>query len=197
MTFEKKSWTVFGSAKKNLPPSYRDEAAHIGRIAALNGIAIFCGGSHQGLFGSLFNGFTEARTTHSSDARIVSLPYRLYYLPDEDSTYDTHTVFDSLLEQQKALAAAGDHLIALPGGIGTRGEIWSAIEELRCNPDYADKHLWLMNIDGAFDALHADIRSTLQDGTTQSKDFTRVHIVDDTDALAACVIHQTQSFPII
>ena len=197
-----KPWTVYGSINENLPESYYTGAARLGDLAAAHGVDLFCG-SQRGLLGSLVEAFmdTRARLDSRRDPprvrpRITSLPYKVYFNPEQDKAYDAVEVQDTLLAQQQALAAAGQHLIALPGGIGTRAEIWSTIEELRCNPSNEGKHLWLLNIAHAFDALRADIMATLDDRTTREQDFSRVHMVDDAEQLAACVIHGTQVYPV-
>src|SRR5690606_34958212 len=143
--------------------------SRLGQLAAENGVDVFCGGSQRGLLRTLFESFMHTRnqmTEASRKAILTAFPYSAYYRSEEDDLYDMTHVQNSLKDQQQALAKAGSHLIALPGGIGTRGEIWNTIEELRCNPSYTDKHLWLLNIDRAYDGLRADIQGTLCDGTT-------------------------------
>jgi uncharacterized protein (TIGR00730 family) len=181
------TWTTFSSANNNLPQKFKDEAFKLGAFIAERHDNYCFGGMVVGLMGEVSRGVMHVKQQQNIPedykSAIISVPYHSYYDPQHDRYFQQIHVKKTLKEQQIHLNDQATHFVVLPGGIGTMSEFWHTMEELRWNESYKNKKLWLVNVDGVFDYLLAQIGAMIEQGLARKEDFSRMHVVASVEAM--------------
>lgn len=135
---------LFCSSSDNLPPVTRELAYALGKACGERGIRLVYGGGARGLMG------IAARAARDAGGEVEG--YMLEALREREgaSTAIGELRFVSTLEERKrAICAAAEAFVALPGGIGTLDEL----TEILTLDDIglADKPVCLVDADGFWD----------------------------------------------
>lgn len=173
-------WTTYSSANENLSPKFQSEAFELGKLIGENRDDYCFGGYPGGLMGQVYQGIDAVRKNQDGSEQlkssVIAVPYIKYYQPSDDHYFQHIHVTHTLKEQQDYLYHSAQHQVALPGGIGTRGEIFSALEE-------NNKVLWLVNVENCFDGFLNDRDLMLAKGTARPEEFANLHVVESVKAL--------------
>ncbi|MBR4333562.1 MAG: TIGR00730 family Rossman fold protein [Clostridia bacterium] len=170
-----KSITVFAGSAENCPEIYKQAAENLGRAIALQGRELVYGSGYSGLMGSV------ARGAKAAGGRIVGINVRRFEdyppLPGTDELL----MMETLPERKAALIDRGEACIAVPGGVGTLDELMDVYALVQAG--ILKKPLGLLNVNGYFDGLLAQLRRAHRDGFVNDRDFRRLIAVDDPETL--------------
>ena len=167
--------TVFCGSADNCPEKYKEAAVEFGRVLARQGRALVYGSGQCGLMGKTAQGAKEEK------GYVVGINVERFadYAPYPGT--DELLMLPTLPERKAALIERGDACVALPGGIGTLDELLDIYALVQAG--ILDKPLGLLNTDGYFDGLLLQLRRALKDGFVNEKDFNRLCVAEDPEAL--------------
>ena len=155
---------------------YRDTAERVGRHLANAGITMVYGGGKIGLMGAA----ADAALIHGGSV-IGVIPRRL---ADREVAHDGLTelhVVSSMHERKMLMAELSDAFIALPGGYGTLEEFWEAVTWTQLG--IHDKPCGLLNVEGFFDPMLAQIDRAVTDGFITAENRALVIADDEVERL--------------
>lgn len=137
---------VFLSANADLPESYRKAAQDLGEWIGSTGRTLVYGGSNRGLMDVI------GRATKENGGRTIGIvPQILFDKGWVADVLDVTVPTTDLTDRKVRLIAESDVLVALPGGIGTLDEVFTAIGIAAIGLDA--KPVVLYNVDGCWDSL--------------------------------------------
>jgi hypothetical protein len=157
-------------------PVYRDGAETTGRRLAAAGVTIIYGGGKIGLMGAVADAALAGGGTV-----IGVIPQRL---ADREVAHGGLTelhVVSSMHERKMLMAELADAFIALPGGYGTFEEFWEAVTWTQLG--IHRKPCGLLNLDGFFDPMLAQIDRAVTEGFISQANRSLVLADDDVDGL--------------
>lgn len=142
--------TVYLSSRNNISLAFKKATAEVADGIGRMGAALVYGGSNAGQMHTL------AATAKAAGAKIIGvIPEIFRHLADPLADRIIYT--KDLGERKTALREMGDAYVALPGGIGTLDEVMSTLAEMTVSRNF-DKKILLVNIDGVFDPLIAQLQ---------------------------------------
>lgn len=151
-----KSICVFCSSSDEIDKKYFEAAEELGRLIALRGCRLICGGGVIGLMGAM----SKSAQKHKGNVtgiipRSLARKGIMYELAEE------MIVTDDLRQRKDLMEKRADAFIALPGGFGTLEEILEIItlKQLR----YHDKPVVVINTNGFFDDLIAQLEKSYKE----------------------------------
>lgn len=137
---------VFLGSQKGRRPEYTEQARKLGHCLAKSNIGLTYGGASVGLMGEL------ARAAADAGGEVVGvIPHRLAKLEIAAEFISDLRFVDTLEERKRLMFELSDAFVALPGGVGTLEELFTAHtwNILR----YHDKPVGLLNTRGYYDNL--------------------------------------------
>jgi len=148
---------VFCGSSVGARPAYTAAARELGRTLAEKGVGIVFGGGKVGLMGVL------------ADAALVSggevigvIPEALVAREIGHSGLTKLHVVRCMHERKTLMADLAEAFIALPGGYGTFEEFFEAVTWTQLG--IHNKPCGLLNVDGYYDALLAQLQRAVADG---------------------------------
>ena len=145
---------VFCSANKNVDKAYFEATQALGMWIGKCGHSLVWGGCRLGLMETVAESFIEGSKTLSPAGRgklIGVIPEIIEEKGKSFSPVDQAIYCKSLSERKDIMINLSDVLIALPGGIGTIDEIFTAASAATIG--YTDKKVILYNISGFWNPL--------------------------------------------
>ena len=135
---------VFLGSQKGNRPEYAEQARKLGRYLANSNIGLTYGGATVGLMGELAKSATE-----SGGEVLGVIPHRLADLEIAAEFISDLRYVDTLEQRELLMFESSDAFIALPGGVGTLEEFFTAYtwNILR----YHNKPVGLLNTCGYYD----------------------------------------------
>jgi hypothetical protein len=148
---------VFCGSQSGSRPEYAEAAAELAVVLAGRGISLVFGGGHVGLMGAL------ADAGLAAGGRVVGIIPRHLMRPELAHRRLTELqVVASMHERKRAMAAASDAFVVLPGGYGTLEEMFEMVTWLQLQ--LQSKPVGILNIEGYFDPLLAFLRHAADEG---------------------------------
>jgi uncharacterized protein (TIGR00730 family) len=155
---------------------YREQAEKAGGGLARLGVTMVYGGGKIGLMGA------AADAALAAGGRVIGvIPRRL---ADREVAHGGLTelhVVSSMHERKMLMADLSDAFIALPGGYGTFEEFWEAVTWTQLG--IHQKPCGLLNVDGFFDPMLAQIDRAVAEGFISPDNRALVTADDDVDGL--------------
>jgi hypothetical protein len=152
---------VYCGSRSGTRPAYGQAAVRLGAVLAERGIELVYGGGSIGLMGQL----ADSVLAHGGTA-IGVIPQKLDDLEVGHTGLSEKIVVDSMHTRKRKMADLSDAFVALPGGYGTLEELAEVTTWTQLNDHM--KPVGLLNVEGYWDPLLAQIRRMVQD------DFVRV-----------------------
>ena len=173
----RKSITVFAGSAEHCPEVYKRAAEQLGRLIARQGRVLVYGSGDCGLMGSV------ARGAKAENGYVVGINVRRFaeYLPLPGT--DELIMLDTLPERKAALIDRGEACVALPGGVGTLDELMDVYALVQAG--ILQKPVGLLNVNGYYDGLLAQLRRANADGFLNDRDFRRLAAAADPETLLA------------
>ena len=180
-----KSITVFCGSSDDCPEAYKEAAERLGRLIARQGRQLVYGSGQCGLMGRTAKGAKEA------GGRIVGINVKRFadYVPYPGT--DEFLMMETLPDRKMELIRRGDACVALPGGVGTLDELMEVYALVQAG--ILQKPLGLLNVNGYFDGLIAQLRRAMQDGLLQEGDFRRLLSSDSEEKLLRMLDEWTEA----
>jgi uncharacterized protein (TIGR00730 family) len=142
---------VYCSASADVDPVFRSTATHLGQALAQHGFSLVYGGNKTGCMDDLATGF---RSVSPRKGKVIGVTPQLFVDKNHhDTDADELLVTPNMRERKLAMEHRADAFIALPGGLGTYEELFEQLVNRQLN--YHQKPILLLNINYAFDPLHA------------------------------------------
>ncbi len=171
----RKSITVFAGSADGCPEVYRQAAEQLGRLIARQGRELVYGSGCCGLMGC------AARGAKAENGRVVGINVRRFeeYLPLPGT--DELIMLETLPERKAALIDRGEACVALPGGVGTLDELMDVYALVQAG--ILEKPVGLLNVNGYYDGLLAQLRRANRDGFLNDRDFRHLIAAEDPETL--------------
>jgi len=148
---------VFLGSKFGNQPTYREQARKLGAHLAASKIGLVYGGASVGLMGEV------ARACIATDGEVIGvIPHRLAELEIAADFISEIKYVDTLEERERLMFNLSDGFVALPGGIGTLEEFFTAYTWNILQ--YHDKPIGLLNTCGYYDRLFELLDFQCQEG---------------------------------
>lgn len=143
---EKKAICIYGASISRIDPIYVEQAFETGRLIALSGHTLVCGGGRGGLMAAAIEGALDAE-----GSAVGVLPQ---FMIDREWQHPklTELISTSTMHVRKeTMASLSAAVIALPGGIGTLEELLEIItwRQLRLY----DGNVVILNTNGYYNPL--------------------------------------------
>jgi uncharacterized protein (TIGR00730 family) len=148
---------VFCGSKTGNNPIYEATARQVGITFAQRGIHLIYGAGDVGLMGVLADAMLAAGGTVTG-----IIPYFLRDREGGRSDLTELIQVDGMGERKKIMAKRSDAIITLPGGYGTLDELFEMLTLVQLSK--ARHPIGILNTDGFFDPLIAQIDRMLEDG---------------------------------
>ena len=167
---------VFCGSRPGSPPQFMEAARELGHLLATRGIGVVYGGASVGLMGAVADAALEAGgevfgvIPHGLSAREIAHP----------GLTELHLV-ESMHERKALMEKLSDAFIALPGGFGTFEEILEIVTWIQLG--LHRKPAGLLNLDGYYAPLLAQIQRGLSDGLIPAELSTAVVSAESPEAL--------------
>lgn len=169
---------VFLSSRLEVSPAYVSAAAEVGRWIGSTGRTLVYGGADRGLMEVL------ARAVKDSGGRVYGvMPQVLLDRGLESGQVDVAFHCADLHDRKATLLRESDVLVALPGGIGTLDEIFTALGANVVGP--GRKPVVLYNVDGCWDLLLRQLDELHRAGLASAPALSTVSVATTVDELAA------------
>lgn len=170
-----KNITVFCGSADGCPEEYKQAAENLGRAIALQGRQLVYGSGQCGLMGRAAKGAKEAGGV------IIGINVRRFsdFAPYPGT--DELLMMETLPERKLALIKRGDACVALPGGVGTLDELLEVYALVQAG--ILHKPLGLLNVNGYFDGLLAQLKRANEDGLLNDRDYRRLMVAEDGEGL--------------
>lgn len=146
---------VFLSANNDVPQAYRDAAREVGTWIGSTGRTLVFGGSNRGLMQEI------ASATKAAGGTLVGIVPQVLFDRGWNNTQLDETIRTrDLTDRKEQLVEQSDILVALPGGIGTLDEVFTAVGLSAIG--FEAKPVVIYNVEGCYDSLRkllADLNS--------------------------------------
>jgi len=178
---------VFLGSKKGLRPEYVDAAVYFGQCLARDNIGLVYGGASVGLMGEV------ARATVEAGGEVIGvIPHRIAELEiAADFIPDLHYV-DTLEEREKLMFELSDGFVAIPGGVGTLEELFTALTWNILK--YHNKPIGLLNTCGYYDKLMELLHFQSNEGFIPINWIDSLIVEEDVEALIRSVCVTSTSY---
>lgn len=148
--FRRMNIGVFCSANNQIDAAYFRAAEALGRWMAENGHTLVYGGCNLGLMEAIGRAVHDhGGTTIGVIPRVIEKTGRL------SDAVSVNIACEDLTDRKQIMMDRSDVFVALPGGIGTLDEIFTVAASHTIG--YHRKKLYLLNINGFYDALTATL----------------------------------------
>ena len=171
-----RSVTVYAASAPEAPPRLRDVARTLGDGIAARGWLLVYGGANIGLMGEV------ADAALARGGRVEGIILDTFARVAHERLHALDTVGD-MRSRKAALAHRGDAFVTLPGGFGTLEELSEILVERQLG--FHAKPLVLVNVDGFWDPLLAQIEHQIGAGLVRPAYRDLLTVVPDADAALA------------
>lgn len=152
-----KKIAVYCGSRLGNDPAFAAAARELGHAIGERGYTLVYGGGRIGLMGVV------------ADAVMASGGHTYGVMPqflvDREQAHhglDELVIVDTMQERKAKMLAAGEHFVALPGGVGTFEEIFEALSWRHLN--FTRGSVAMYNVKGCYDAAAALFQMTLDNG---------------------------------
>ncbi len=177
---------VFLGSQRGNRPEYSEQAQYLGRYLAESGIGLVYGGASVGLMGDL------ARAAMDAGGEVIGvIPHRIAELEIGAEFITDLRYVETLEERENLMFELSDGFIAIPGGVGTLEELFTAFtwNVLR----YHGKPVGLLNTDGYYDRLLELLRFQCDEGFIPAYWLGFLIVEEDVEALVGSIRSSLQS----
>lgn len=119
---DSKAITIYGASNENIDNRYKDSAYQLGRLIALSGRSLVCGGGRAGIMRAAIDGATDA-----GGKTIGVLPEFMIDRQWQHPGLSKMIVTDNMHQRKQTMAELSCAVIACPGGCGTLEELLEMI----------------------------------------------------------------------
>ena len=170
-----KAITVFSGSAENCPQAYKQAAEELGRAIARQGRTLVYGSGQCGLMGM------TARGAKEEGGYVVGINVKRFesYAPYPGT--DELLMLETLPQRKAALIDRGDACVALPGGVGTLDELMDVYALVQAG--ILEKPIGLLNVNGYFDGLLAQLERALRERFLNERDYRRLIVAGDAETL--------------
>ena len=153
---------VFLSANEDIPEPYRAAARQFGEWIGKTGRTLVFGGSNRGLMQEI------ASAAKGAGGHLVGIvPQVLFDRGWNSSLLDETVHTRDLTDRKEQLVAQSDILVALPGGIGTLDEVFTAAGFAAIG--FEAKPVVVYNVEGCYDALRELLENLSRNGLLRAR----------------------------
>ncbi len=171
-----KSICVFCGSSLGQKAIYRETAAILGKMLAMNQIELVYGGANVGIMKVL------ADSALQNGGQVTGvMPQNLIDKEVAHQSLSKFHIVQSMAERKELMVQLSDAFIALPGGFGTLDELSEILtfNQLRIT----DKPLGFLNVDGYFDALFSFIDHGVKEGFIRAEHQQNLIIADNCESI--------------
>lgn len=171
-----KSICVFCGSSLGRKPIYRETAASLGKMLAMNHIELVYGGANVGIMKVL------ADSALQNGGQVTGvMPQNLIDKEVAHQSLSKFHIVQSMAERKELMVQLSDAFIALPGGFGTLDELSEILtfNQLRIT----DKPLGFLNVDGYFDKLFSFIEHGVAEGFIRSEHQENLIIAENCESI--------------
>lgn len=149
--------TIYGASSENIALTFKEQAFEAGRLIALSGHPLVCGGGRAGLMRQAIEGAAS-----EGGVTIGVLPSFMVAKNWQHPALTYMVETDSMHTRKATMARMSQAVIACPGGVGTFEELfeiitWRQLGLYRGN-------IVILNVDGYYEPLIAMLRSAAESG---------------------------------
>jgi uncharacterized protein (TIGR00730 family) len=158
LTEKRLKWVgVYCGSRDGARPVYRQAALDLGAALARHSMGIVYGGAQQGLMGAVADGVLAG-----GQQAIGVLPKGLARAEFAHPQLTELHYVESMHERKALMEKLSDAFVALPGGFGTLDELFEILTWAQIG--LHSKPIGLLNVDGYWDPLEAQIRRGFDEG---------------------------------
>ncbi|MEE3258556.1 MAG: TIGR00730 family Rossman fold protein [Candidatus Latescibacterota bacterium] len=171
---------IYCGSRTGADPVYEETARALGTALAQRGIGLVYGGGRVGMMGTLADAALKA------GGEVIGVIPRA--LCERELAHDGLSeliVVDDMPQRKAQLVARAQALVALPGGYGTLEELAEALSWTQL--DLHAKPIFLLNIDGYFDALLDFFDRAVATDFLRSEHRSLVQVAQQVDELLAAL----------
>lgn len=171
-TTSRNAIVVYGASSEQIDPAYKEAARELGRLIALSGHPLVCGGGKAGLMKAAIDGATQVGGTTIGvlPQFMVDNQWQHPQLTEMIATPDMHS-------RKQTMASLSIAAIACPGGCGTFEELFEIITWRQLN--LYRGQVVLLNTLGYFNPLIEMLRQAVERGFMRT-DHTRLWNIAET-----------------
>jgi len=167
-----KNICVFCGSSSGKKEIYLDAASQLGKKIAENNWQLIYGGGNIGLMGAVADAVLE------SGGKVTGvIPDFLMKKEVGHENLTSLEVVDSMHTRKNRMAELADAFVAMPGGFGTLEELAEIITWVQL--DLVNKPVILLNLNGYYDNLIAQLRVMLEEGFTNQSNFNIIKIASE------------------
>jgi uncharacterized protein (TIGR00730 family) len=167
--------TVFAGSADGCPEVYKRAAEQLGRVIARQGRVLVYGSGQTGLMGM------TAKGAKDENGYVVGINVRRFESFAPYPGTDELLMLETLPERKAALIDRGDACVALPGGVGTLDELMDVYALVQAG--ILEKPVGLLNVNGYYDGLLAQLARANADGFLDAADYRRLVTAKDPETL--------------
>ncbi len=171
----RKAITVFAGSADGCPEVYKRAAEQLGRVIARQGRVLVYGSGQTGLMGM------TAKGAKDENGYVVGINVRRFESFAPYPGTDELLMLETLPERKAALIDRGDACVALPGGVGTLDELMDVYALVQAG--ILEKPVGLLNVNGYYDGLLAQLARANADGFLNDADYRRLVTAKDPETL--------------
>ena len=171
----RKAITVFAGSADGCPEVYKRAAEQLGRVIARQGRVLVYGSGQCGLMGM------TAKGAKDENGYVVGVNVRRFESFAPYPGTDELLMLETLPERKAALIDRGDACVALPGGVGTLDELMDVYALVQAG--ILEKPVGLLNVNGYYDGLLAQLARANADGFLNDADYRRLVTAGDPETL--------------
>ncbi|GAB6983027.1 LOG family protein [Prevotella dentasini] len=167
---------IYCSANNNIDPDFFAMTEELGRWIGKENHTVVFGGCNAGLMESI------ARSTQEAGGRTIGVVPQIIEQGGRRSDYaDIDIPCDNLSDRKDIMMAQADVFVALPGGIGTLDEVFTAAASATIG--YHRKRVILYNMKGFWNSLIALMDDLQQRGFIRGDYHRHIEIANSLDGL--------------
>lgn len=170
---------VYCSSRSDIGDEITRQSLKVAAAIGTWGCSLIYGGVNAGLM------HLVAKNAHDAGAEITGIVPEVFR-HRADNLCDKFVFTSGISERKEMMISLADIFIVLPGGIGTLDEWISTLSDImvreKVDP-YADKPILVLNIDGIYDFMVSQLKSTAGSVFARGKRLDRSRIFTDADAL--------------
>jgi len=148
---------VYCGSRDGAKPVYRQAAIELGKVLAKNGLGLVYGGAQSGLMGAVADGVLSGGQPVTG-----VLPRGLARAEFAHPQLTTLHLVESMHQRKAMMESLSDAFVAMPGGFGTLDELFEILTWAQVG--LHAKPVGLLNVDGYWDPLEAQIRRGFEEG---------------------------------
>lgn len=171
---------VYCGSSFGADPRFRQAARELGTWIGGSGNRLVYGGSSVGLMGEVSRGVLEA----GGEADGVEPQFFIDAGVEQHDLTNLYVV-QTMSERKAKMIELGDVFVALPGGVGTLEEISEIASRVRLG--LGQDACYLLNVDGFYEPLKAQLALMEQEGFLSPEDAGRYRFVSSVEELVGMI----------